>query len=137
MKSSVAYKWVVILFFAVVGIIFTVSVIYLAMGNVAPDTYWGRKMTLPKTEDADPLRSIDKYILELDQAQTIGNRIFLYQGRQVDHIVLNVIIPEIDRQYSYPFRISIPEAKNGVEVAGIRFQLIAVRPNFVSVKVMH
>ena len=49
MENSLAYKWVVILFFSVVGIIFTVSVVYLLMGNVAPDTYWGRKMTMPKT----------------------------------------------------------------------------------------
>lgn len=136
MENSFAYKWVVILFFGVVGIIFAISVFYLAAGNVAPDTYWGRKMTLPKTTDTGPGISSDKYLLELGQAKKIGNRIFIYQGRQDDRIRFDVIIPELDRQYPYPFKISLPDAKNGFEVAGIWFQLLAIRPNFVSVRVL-
>jgi hypothetical protein len=136
MENSFAYKWVVILFFSVVGIIFTVSVLYLAAGNVAPDTYWGRKMTLPKSEDAGPQRSADKHVLELGRGETIGNRIFIYKGRQDSHIVLDVIIPELDRQYPYSFKISLPDAKTGFEVAGIWFEILTVRPNFVSLKVM-
>lgn len=136
MESSFNYKWVVILFFGVVGIIFTVSVFYLAAGNVAPDTYWGRKMTLPTSEDTGPNLSVDKHLLELDQGKTIGNRIFFYKGRQDDRIVFDVIIPELDRQYPYAFKVDLSGAKNGFEVAGIWFKLIAVRPNFVSVKVM-
>ncbi len=136
MENSFNYKWVVILFFGVVGIIFTVSVFYLAAGNVAPDTYWGRKMTLPKTEDAGPTLSVDRHLLELDQGVAIGNRIFFYKGRQEDRIVFDVIIPELDRQYPYPFKVDLSLAKNGVEVAGIWLKLIAIRPNFVSVTVM-
>jgi len=136
MENSFNYKWVVILFFGVVGIIFTVSVFYLAAGNVAPDTYWGRKMTLPKAEDAGPKLSVDKHLLKLDQGVTISNRIFFYKGRQEDRIVFDVIIPELDRQYPYPFKVELSRAKNGVEVAGIWLKLIAIRPSFVSVKVM-
>lgn len=136
MERSLAYKWVVILFFSVVGIIFTVSVIYLAMGNVAPDTYWGRKMTLPKTENTGSMGSLDKHVLELHQGKQIGNRIFFYKGRQDDQIVFDVIIPELDRQYPYHFKISLSKAKNGFEVAGIWLQLITHHPKFVSVKVM-
>jgi hypothetical protein len=136
MENSFNYKWVVILFFGVVGIIFTVSVIYLAAGNVAPDTYWGRKMTLPKSEDAGPTVSVNKHVLELNRGKKIGNRIFFYKGRQDDRIVFDVIIPELDRQYPYPFKVALSGAKNGFEVAGVWFQLIALRPNFVSVKAM-
>jgi hypothetical protein len=137
MENSFNYKWVVILFFGVVGIIFTVSVFYLAAGNVAPDTYWGRKMTLPKAEDTVTPLSVDKYVLRLDQGKKIAGRIFFYKGRQNDRIVFDVIIPEIDHQYPYPFKINLSNAKNGFEVAGVWFQLIAARPNFVSVKVRH
>ncbi len=136
MENSFAYKWVVILFFGVVGIIFTVSVFYLAAGNVAPDTYWGRKMTLPRSEDTVKMISVNKHVLELGQGKKIGNRIFFFKGSQDDHILFDVIIPELDKQYPYPFKISLPNAKNGFEAAGIWFQLIALRPNFVSVKMM-
>ena len=136
MENSFAYKWVVILFFGVVGIIFTVSVIYLAAGNVAPDTYWGRKMTLPRSDDTGALLSMDKHLLELGRGKTIGNRILFYQGRQGDRITFDVIIPELDREYTYPFHVNLADTKNGFEVAGIWFRLLAVRPNFVSVKVM-
>jgi hypothetical protein len=136
MENSFAYKWVVILFFGVVGIIFTVSVLYLAAGNVAPDTYWGRKMTLPRSEDAGPLRSADRHVLERDRGKKIGNHIFFYKGRQDNQIVFDVIIPELDRQYPYPFKISLPDAKSGFEVAGIWFELITVRSNFICLKVM-
>jgi hypothetical protein len=137
MENSFNYKWVVILFFGVVVIIFTVSVFYLAAGNVAPDTYWGRKMTLPKAEDTVTPLSVDKHVLQLDQGKKIADRIFFYKGRQNDRIVFDVIIPEIDHQYPYPFKINLSNAKNGFEVAGVWFQLIAARPNFVSVKVRH
>jgi hypothetical protein len=136
MENSFNYKWVVILFFGIVGIIFTISVIYLAAGNVAPDTYWGRKMTLPKSEDAGPNLSIDKYLLELNQGITIGDHIFFYKGRQAGQIVFDVIIPQLDRQYPYSFKVDLSGAKNGFEVAGVWFKLITVRPNFVTVKVM-
>ena len=136
MENSFSYKWIVILFFGIVGIMFTVSVFYLAAGNVAPDTYWGRKMTLPKSEETGPVLSVDKHVLELNQGKTIGNRTFFYKGRHGDQILFDVIIPEIDRQYPYSFKVSLPGAKNGFEVAGIWLQLITVRPNFVSVKAM-
>ncbi len=136
MENSLAYKWVIILFFGVVGIIFTLSVLYLAAGNVAPDTYWGRKMTLPKSGVAGPTRSVDKHLLELNRGKKIGNRIFFYKGRRDDRIVFDVIIPELDRQYAYPFKVDLSGAKTGFEVAGIRFQLIALRPKFVSIRVI-
>jgi len=136
MENSFSYKWVVILFFGVVGIIFTASVIYLAAGNVAPDTYWGRKMTLPKSGDAGLSLSGDKHLLELGQGKKIGHRILFYKGRHDDWIAFDVIIPELDRQYPYPFKVDLSSAKNGFEVAGIWFQLIALRPNFVSLRVM-
>ena len=93
-------------------------------------------MTLPKSEDAGPDLSIDKYLLELDEGKTIGHHIFFYKGRQDDQIVFDVIIPQLDRQYPYSFKVDLSGAKNGFEVAGIWFKLITVRPNFVSVKVM-
>ena len=136
MENSKSYKWIVILFFGIVGIMFTASVIYLAAGNVAPDTYWGNKWRLPKNEGTPKLLSADKYVIELDQGLPIGNRIFFYKGRQGKLIRFDVIIPELDRQYPYAFKVDIEKTKDGFEVAGIWLQLIAVRDNFVSLKKM-
>lgn len=136
MEKSVDYRWVVALFFTVVGVAFVASILYLATGGVAPDTYWGRKMTLPRTEtQASGGRTPRTYLIELNKSQPIGDRIFFYRGRQGDRILLDVIIPEIDSQYAYPFTISLGDARKGVEVAGLRLRLNAVRPNFVSFKV--
>ena len=136
MENSWSYKWVVILFFGIVGIMFTASVIYLATGNVAPDSFFGRQWKLPKTEETPKLLSADKYVLERDQGVPIGNRIFFYKGRQGNLIRFDVIIPELDRQYPYAFKIDIEKTRNGFEVAGIWLQLIAVRANFVSLKML-
>lgn len=136
MENTWSYKWVVILFFGIVGIMFTASVIYLFTGNVAPDTYWGRQWRLPKSEESPTLLSADKYVLERDQGISIGNRIFFYKGRQDDLIRLDVIIPELDRQYAYSFKIDIEKTKGGFEIAGVWLQLIAVRANFLSLKKM-
>jgi hypothetical protein len=137
MENSLSYKWVAILFFSVVGIMFTASVVYLTAGNVAPDTFFGRKMTLtPSAKDASSM-TVDKHVLELDKAKQIGKRIFFYRGRQGDQIRLDVIIPELDRQYPYPFKVNLEKAKNGFEVAGIWLRLLSVRPSFVSVKTKH
>lgn len=134
MENSIAYKWVVIFFFGIVGIMFAGSIAYLAAGNVAPDTYWGRKMTPPESNNTVTTLSFDKHVLQLDQKQQIGNRIFTYKGRQDDVIRFEVIIPELDPQYPYSFKVDLAATKNGFEVAGIWFQLITVRRHFVSVK---
>ena len=93
-------------------------------------------MTLPKSMSTSSGLSVDRHILELNRGKTIANRILFYKGRQGDRIVFDVIIPELDRQYPYSFKVDLSGAKNGFEVAGIWFQLIALRPKFVSVKVM-
>jgi hypothetical protein len=134
-EKSFSYKWVVIIFFGVVGIAFTASVIYLAAGNVAPDTYWGRKWTLPKSTDDAPPPVPSKYVLELNRATRIGDRVFYFRGRRGDQMLLEVIIPEIDRKYAYPFRVGLKEAKNGVNVAGIRFNLLIIRPTFAKLEI--
>ena len=134
MEKSLTYKWVAALFFGIVGVMFTASVVYLAAGNVAPDTYWGKKMTLSPSSTKGPALSVNKHVLELDHGVTIGNRIFYYMGRQGDTLHFNVIIPELDRQYPYPFKVDLSQSKNGFEMAGIWFQLIAARSNFVSLK---
>jgi hypothetical protein len=140
MENASAYKWVVILFFSVVGIIFTVSVIYLAAGNVAPDTYWGRTMTLP-TSDRDnndqPGYATDRVVLKLNQRRWVGKRIFFYRGCQDDQLMLDVIIPEIDQEYSYPFRIGLKEAKTGFDLADVRFRLVTMRSQFISLQIIH
>jgi hypothetical protein len=139
LESASAYKWVVILFFSVVGIIFTVSVIYLAAGNVAPDTYWGRKMTLPASAGDNnnrPGYATDKVVLKLNQGQRFANRIFFYRGCRNDHLMLDVIIPEIDHEYSYPYRIDLKKAKAGFDLADVRFRLITVRSHFVSLQII-
>ena len=134
MEKPFGYKWVVVLFFGVVGMIFGVSLVYLVVGNVVPDTYWGRKMTPPTSKETGPVLSLDKHVLERGRGKKIGNRIFYFKGHRNDHILFEVIIPEIDRQYPYPFKVRLADTKNGFEVAGIRLALIALRPNFVSVK---
>ena len=134
MENSLTYKWVAALFFSIVGVMFTASVFYLAAGNVAPDTYWGRKMTLSPSGTSSPELSSSKHVLELNNGVTIGNRIFYYRGRQGDTLRFQVIIPELDRQYPYPLKVDLSQSKNGFEMAGIWFQLIAARSNFVSLK---
>lgn len=136
MENSSAYKWVVILFFSVVGIIFIVSVFYLAAGNVDPDTYWGRKMTLPTSNAHPPSPSSDRVVLKLDQGRRIGNQIFFYRGCRDDQLQLDVIIPEIDPEYSYPFRIDLKDAKTGFGITDMRFRLITLRPGFVSLRII-
>ena len=135
MENSFTHKWVVILFFSIVGIMFTASIFYLVAGNVAPDTYFGRKMTLSSQASSDPPLTVDRHVLELGQGKRISNRIFFYKGLHGDQIHFDVIIPELDRQYPYPFNIELSTAKNGFEVAGIWFQALTVRSKFVSVKV--
>jgi hypothetical protein len=141
MENASAYKWVVIIFFGVVGILFTASVIYLVAGNVAPDTYWGRKMT-PATSNQDnndpqPGYASDKLVLKLNQGRRFGNRVFFYRGCRDNRAMIDVIIPEIDQEYSYPFRIDLKEAKAGFELAGIRFRLITMRSHFISLQTVH
>lgn len=136
MESTQAYKWIVIIFFGIVGIMFSASLIYLVTGNVDPTTFFGHKMTLPKTDTDSIGFSKETRVLELGKPVNIGNRIFTYTGRQDGSIRFDVIIPEIDRQYSYPFKVDIRQSRNGFEVAGIWLQLLSVRANFVSLRTM-
>ena len=136
MENTRSYKLFVIIFFSIVGVMFTASLAYLATGRVAPETFFGRKMTLPPSATPTLGLASDRHVLELDKTAIIGKRIFVYKGRQDDQIHLEIIIPEIDRQYPYTFKIDIEKSRKGFEVAGIWLQLLTVRPNFVSLKKM-
>jgi hypothetical protein len=136
MESSVNYKWVVILFFGIVGLMFMASVFYLTTGRIPTDTYFGRRMELPKWDDTVLDRSPSKFVLQLNKGKRIGNRVFFYKGFEKGQLLLDVIIPELDSQYSYPMKISVKKAKKGVEVSDYTLKLTTFGSSFATVIVV-
>jgi hypothetical protein len=136
MERSVNYKWVVILFFGIVGAMFMASVFYLTMGRIPTDTFFGRRMELPNWDQTVVDRSPSKFILELNKGKKIGNRVFFFKGIEEGYFLLDVIIPELDTQYSYPMKISVKKAKKGFVVADDTLKLTSLGSSFAIVVVV-
>jgi hypothetical protein len=79
------------------------------------------------TEAAD-----GRYVLHLDQSQTIGKVNLVYRGLEGNSICLiDVIIPDLDPERPYKYRLDIETAEKGFRMAGYNFKLETTGKNYI------
>lgn len=82
----------------------------------------------PRTEidKATPSTGWSKTALPLGNPRRIGHIIATYRGKQGrSAFLLDVIIPDLDPQYTYRRQINIEEARKGFRVGAERFVLLS------------
>jgi len=71
-----------------------------------------------------------KIVLKRDKRQAVGNSILVYRGvEEGEKTRIDVIIPSLDPEVTYPFSIPESIARDGFTMGQQRFRLVKVRKN--------
>ena len=92
-----------------------------------------RAKALP-TEKRTAEAASGRYVLHRDQSRTIGRVSLTYRGLEQGSVCLiDVIIPDLDPERPYKYRLDIGTAEKGFRMAGRHFKLDTTRKNFIHI----
>jgi len=75
-----------------------------------------------------------RYVLHLDQSRTIGTVNLIYRGLAGGAICLiDVIIPDLDPERPYKYKLDIETAEKGFRMAGRNFKLETTGKNYIRI----
>ncbi len=93
-----------------------------------------RSNAFPKEKRATKATN-GQYVLYLDQSQSIGKVNLIYRGLAGKAVCLiDVIIPELDPERPYKYRLDVDTAEKGFRMAGYNFKLASVGKNYVRIE---
>ena len=73
-----------------------------------------------------------RYVLHLDQSRSIGKVNLIYRGIEAGSIcVIDVIIPDLDPERPYKYRLDIDTAEEGFRMAGHNSKLATAGKNYI------
>jgi hypothetical protein len=92
----------------------------------------------PQKDAAADKNQQKKLFFQLNQKISIGKAELIYRGL-VDPVQfrIDVIIPELDPQASYPYRLKISEAKKSFRLANRNYRLIAAKKGSLQLKLIN
>lgn len=92
-----------------------------------------RANALPKANQISEATD-GRYVLHLDQSQSIGKVKLVYRGLEGNSICLiDVIIPDLDPERPYKYRLDIDAAEKGFRMAGHNFKLETTGKQYVRI----
>jgi len=73
-----------------------------------------------------------RYVLHLNQSRSIGKVNFVYRGLAGNAVCrIDVIIPDLDPERPYKYRLDIGTAEKGFRMAGHNFKLETAGKNYI------
>ena len=91
----------------------------------------------PANAGAAGIAAQEKLFMLIDQKQTVGKAELVYRGLVGDtEFQIDVIIPELDPQVSYPYRLKISQAKKSFRLASRNYQLLAAKQGALQLRRM-
>jgi len=85
-----------------------------------------------ETQPSDPTRQL--YVFHKGIAQSVARARFNYQGVEGQNIRVDVIIPELDPESVYHYRLDIDQAHNVFRIGGVSFRLISASRSALRLK---
>ncbi len=130
-------NWQSRIFFGLIGLFFTWAVYYLVSGSIDPAYYWYlRAPASSAAANSDP-GVADRILLPLDTETTVGSSRFIYKGKKEGCLLIDVLIPALDKGFVYHHAISLEKAKHGFNLAGREFILIAANRSGARIKLIN
>jgi hypothetical protein len=151
MKKTQPHKWSYVFYYAMIcivslGLIVLVAEIFfpapprqLMPGRDAVSARFmntsseaARPQTTPAGVSSPPTKV--KIVLALNHEKAIGKSKIIYRGLDGDSkFKIDVVIPELDPNAFYGYRLSIDTARQGFRLAGQNFKLISARQSAIRI----
>jgi len=120
-------NWQSRLFFVLIGLFFTWAVYYLVSGSIDPAYYWYLRAPASPAHAVGGPGSSDRILLPVDAETKVGSIRLIYKGKRDGCLLIDVLIPALDKGFVYHHAIPLEKAKHGFNLAGHTFMLIAVK----------
>jgi hypothetical protein len=120
-------NWQSRLFFVLIGLFFTWAVYYLVSGSIDPAYYWHLRASANRAPANSDPGTADRILLPLDAETKVGAIRLIYKGKRNGYLLIDVLIPALDKGFVYQHAIPLEKAKRGFNLAGREFVLIAAK----------
>ena len=118
-------SWRSRVFFLCTGLFFSWAVYHLGTGSIDPAYYWHNQTAKGLTPADTDLDVTKRILLTLDVEARVGKNRFIYKGQKDGCLLIDVLIPALDKGFAYRHAIPLKKAKHGFNLAGRDFFLIA------------
>ncbi len=130
-------NWRSRLFFLFTGLFFSWAVYYLSTGSIDPDYY---RYMRPASTGA-PVKisggDADRISLPMDTKTTVGVHQFIYRGKREGCLLIDVLIPALDKGFAYHHAIPLAKTKKGFNLAGREFVLVAANRRSAKIRIIN
>ena len=124
-------NWRSRLFFGFTGLFFSWATYYLSTNTIDP-AYQASIQTAAKGTPLNlDVGDFEELRLSLDVPVTVGPNQFVYKGKQDNCLLIDVLIPALDRGFAYHHAIPMEKAERGFNLAGQELVLISASWNGV------
>ena len=124
-------NWRSRLFFGFTGLFFSWATYYLSTNTIDPAYQTSMQTAANRTPLNLSLENFKEVRLPLDVPVTVGPNRFVYKGKKDDCLLIDVLIPALDRGFTYQHAISMEKAERGFNLAGQELVLISASRNGV------
>ena len=108
------------------GLFSAASIYWISIHQVDLSRWRSRPIVVSEETDHRPVPASsvgDEIFFDLDQPGAVNDIRIVYRGTEKGVLHLDLIIPELDRQYAYSYNVPKYEAEQGFSLYGRRFRL--------------
>ena len=127
-------NWLSRLFFLFTGLFFTWAAYYLCTVSIDPAYYGYMRSASAGTPVTMTGADTDRILLPLDSEITVGAHQFTYKGKREGCLLIDVLIPALDKGFAYRHFIPMSQAKEGFNLAGREFVLVALNRQVAKIR---
>ncbi len=125
-------KWLVISFFSAISFFFIYFIYFLATQSV-DETYARIFKPAPERPRVTDFSNDSDFFLLKDQPITVGKIQMTYRGIVSGIVVLDIILVELDPDYTYLRQMSVQRAKQGFQILNRKFKALSVGKNLLRI----
>lgn len=120
MERTQQKKWLVVLFFTCVSLVFGYFIYFLASG--VTDPAYGQWLSNTQPAPASALAD-DSILLTRDQPLVFDRMKITYRGVEAENMVIDLVLMDLDSQYSYRHEIPLNNARQGFLLSNHPFKV--------------
>ena len=135
MEETKKRRWLIILFFTVLTVLFSSFIYFGYKGPIDPRYRRRLEETVQQyRKEASAKKDTINVVLSKGQKRQIGNIILGYRGIEKDALLIDVVILELDPQTTYPHKIPTSKKKQEVRLGGQPFKIVSAGKSTIQLR---
>ena len=126
MEETKKRRWLIILFFTVLAVLFSSFIYFGYKGPIDPRYRRRLEETVQQyRKQASAKTDTINVVLSKGQKRQIGNIILSYRGIEKSTLLIDVVILELDPEMTYPHKIPTSKKKQQIRLGGQPIKIVS------------